>query len=166
NRLELIELRERVHGRPLPEVEVVDMRGEFERGNHSIFSGRLARALEDCLSEGRQAVLFINRRGYSTFVSCRACGYVVKCGACDVSMTFHQLQHALRCHYCGRETPPPKTSPKCGSRYIKYFGAGTQKVAEEVMKRFAGARVVRVDVDTTREKDAHEKLLERFRSGE
>lgn len=166
NRLELIELRERVHGRPLPEVEVVDMRGEFERGNHSIFSGRLTRALEDCLSEGRQAVLFINRRGYSTFVSCRACGYVVKCGACDVSMTFHQVENVLRCHYCGREMPPPKTCPKCGSRYIKYFGAGTQKVAEEVMKRFAGARVVRVDVDTTREKDAHEKLLERFRSGE
>ena len=81
-------------------------------------------------------------------------------------MTFHQVENVLRCHYCGREMPPPKTCPKCGSRYIKYFGAGTQKVAEEVMKRFAGARVVRVDVDTTREKDAHEKLLERFRSGE
>ena len=166
NRLELIELRERVHGRPLPEVEVVDMRGEFERGNHSIFSARLVRALEECLGEGRQAVLFINRRGYSTFVSCRACGYVVKCERCDVSMTYHQAENALRCHYCGREAPPPKVCPKCGSRYVKYFGAGTQKVAEEVMRRFAGARVVRVDVDTTREKDAHEKLLGRFRSGE
>ena len=166
NRLTLIELRERVHGQPLPEVEVVDMRGEFERGNHSIFSARLARSLESCLDGGHQAVLFINRRGYSTFVSCRACGYVVKCAACDVSMTYHQVENALRCHYCGSEIPPPKTCPQCGSRYIKYFGAGTQKVAEEVMKRFPKARVVRVDVDTTREKDAHEKLLERFRRGD
>ena len=140
NRLTLIELRERVHGQPLPEVEVVDMRGEFERGNHSIFSARLARSLESCLDGGHQAVLFINRRGYSTFVSCRACGYVVKCAACDVSMTYHQVENALRCHYCGSEIPPPKTCPQCGSRYIKYFGAGTQKVAEEVMKRFPKAR--------------------------
>ena len=166
NALTLIELRERVMGRPLPEVELVDMRGEFEKGNHSIFSAKLSAALRECLDAGKQAVLFINRRGHSTFVSCRACGYVVKCDQCDVSMTYHQAENVLRCHYCGREIPPPKTCPQCGSRYIKYFGAGTQKVQEEVARLFPDARTVRVDVDTTREKDAHEKLLERFRSGD
>ena len=166
NRLELLELRERVNGRPLPEVELVDMRGEFERGNHSIFSAKLLSALEDCLNAGEQAMLFINRRGHSTFVSCRKCGYVVKCPQCDVSMTYHQVENQLRCHYCGNTMPPPKTCPQCGSSYIKYFGAGTQKVAEEAQKLLPGARIVRMDVDTTREKDAHARILNRFRSGE
>ena len=133
---------------------------------HERYLCNLVDALRECLDSGKQAVLFINRRGHSTFVSCRACGYVVKCGQCDVSMTYHQSENVLRCHYCGSELPPPKTCPKCGSRYIKYFGAGTQKVQEEVNRLFPDARTVRVDVDTTREKDAHEKLLERFRSGD
>ncbi len=166
NRLELIELRQRVKGRPLPEVEIVDMRGEFERGNRSIFSARLAAELRRCLDEGHQAMLFINRRGHSTFVSCRACGYVVRCDQCDVTMTWHQAENALRCHYCGKTLPPPKQCPQCGSGYIKYFGAGTQKVQEEVRRLFPDARVARMDVDTTREKDAHARILGRFRSGE
>jgi len=166
NRLELIELRQRVKGRPLPEVAIVDMRGEFERGNRSIFSAKLAGELRNCLDEGHQAMLFINRRGHSTFVSCRACGYVVRCDQCDVTMTFHQAENALRCHYCGKTLPPPKTCPQCGSGYIKYFGAGTQKVQEEVRRLFPDARVLRMDVDTTREKDAHARILNRFRSGE
>ena len=166
NRLELIELRERVKGRPLPEVDVVDMRGEFEKGNHSIFSGRLTALLGECLEKGKQAMLFINRRGHSTFVSCRACGYVVKCDQCDVSMTFHQTENTLRCHYCGKTLAPPKKCPNCQSGYIKYFGAGTQKVQEEVKRLFPNARVARMDVDTTREKDAHARILERFRTGE
>ena len=166
NRLSLIELRQRANGRPMPEVEVVDMRGEFERGNHSIFSARLASELRRCLDDGHQAMLFINRRGHSTFVSCRACGYVVKCDQCDVSMTWHQAENALRCHYCGKTLPPPTRCPKCGSKYIKYFGAGTQKVQEEVRRLFPDARVARMDVDTTREKDAHERILNRFRGGE
>ncbi len=166
NRLELIELRRRVNGRPLPEVELVDMRGEFERGNPSIFSARLAAELGRCLEAGRQAMLFINRRGHSTFVSCRKCGYVVRCDQCAVSMTWHQAENALRCHYCGRTMPPPKKCPSCGSAYIKYFGAGTQKVQEEARRLFPQARVIRMDIDTTREKDAHARILERFRSGE
>ena len=166
NRLELVELRQRVKGRPLPEVEIVDMRGEFERGNRSIFSARLSARLRDCLDEGHQAMLFINRRGHSTFVSCRACGYVVRCDQCDVTMTYHQAENALRCHYCGKTLPPPKQCPQCGSGYIKYFGAGTQKVQEEVRRLFPDARVLRMDVDTTREKDAHARILGRFRSGE
>ena len=166
NRLELVELRRRVKDRPMPQVEIVDMRGEFERGNRSIFSARLAAELRGCLDEGHQAMLFINRRGHSTFVSCRACGYVVRCDQCDVTMTWHQAENALRCHYCGRTLPPPKQCPQCGSGYIKYFGAGTQKVQEEVRRLFPDARVVRMDVDTTRRKDAHARILGRFRSGE
>ncbi len=166
NRLELIELRQRANGRPLPEVEIVDMRGEFGRGNHSIFSARLAAELRRCLDDGHQAMLFINRRGHSTFVSCRSCGYVVKCDQCDVSMTWHQAENALRCHYCGKTLPPPQKCPNCASKYIKYFGAGTQKVQEEVRRLFPDARVARMDVDTTREKDAHERILNRFRGGE
>ena len=111
-------------------------------------------------------MLFINRRGHSTFVSCRKCGYVVKCPQCDVSMTYHQVENQLRCHYCGNTMPLPKTCPQCGSSYIKYFGAGTQKVAEEAQKLLPDARIVRMDVDTTREKDAHARILNRFRSGE
>ncbi|MBQ3574548.1 MAG: primosomal protein N', partial [Clostridia bacterium] len=117
NRMQLLEMRDRVKGRPLPEVEIVDMRGEFERGNHSIFSHSLAQALGECLANGDQAMLFINRRGYSTFVSCRKCGYVVKCPQCDVSMTYHQSENQLRCHYCGNIMPPPKSCPSCGSGY-------------------------------------------------
>lgn len=166
NRLTLVELRERVMGRPMPEVELVDMRGEFERGNHSIFSARLSQELQTCLDGGKQAVLFINRRGYSTFVSCRACGYVVKCDQCDVSMTYHQSGNVLRCHYCGAEMAPPSRCPRCASRYIKYFGAGTQKVEDEVHRLFPLARTVRVDMDTTGGKDSHRRLIERFRSGE
>ena len=166
NRLELIELRQRVNGRPLPEVALVDMRGEFERGNTSVFSARLSAELQRCLDEGHQAMLFINRRGHSTFVSCRKCGYVVRCDQCDVSMTWHQAENVLRCHYCGRTLPPPKRCPNCGSAYIKYFGAGTQKVQAEVEKSFPDARVLRMDIDTTRGKDAHAQILERFRSGE
>ena len=166
NRLELIELRRRVKNRPMPEVEVVDMRGEFSRGNHSIFSARLSAELRKCLDEGHQAMLFINRRGHSTFVSCRACGYVVRCDQCDVSMTWHQSENALRCHYCGKTLPPPKRCPQCGSAHIKYFGAGTERVQEEVRRQFPDARVARMDIDTTREKDAHARILDRFRRGE
>jgi len=166
NKLELIELRHRANGRPLPQVDIVDMRGEFGRGNHSIFSARLSAELRRCLDEGHQAMLFINRRGHSTFVSCRACGYVVRCDQCDVTMTWHQAENALRCHYCGKTLPRPERCPQCASRYIKYFGAGTQKVQEEVQRLFPDARVARMDVDTTRQKDAHGRILARFRSGE
>ena len=166
NRLELIELRQRVKDRPLPEVELVDLRGEFDKGNRSIFSEKLASELQTCLDTGHQAMLFINRRGHSTFVSCRKCGYVVKCAQCDVSMTYHQSGELLRCHYCGATQPPPQRCPSCGSAYIKYFGAGTQKVEAEVRRLFPQARVARMDNDTTQRKDAHQQILDAFRSGE
>ncbi len=166
NRLTLIELPERVGGRPLPEIEVVDMRREFERGNRSIFSARLSEALGDCLEHGRQAMLLINRRGHSSFVSCRKCGYVVKCDACDVSMTYHQAENVLRCHYCGAERPVPRKCPSCESPYIKFFGVGTEQVVEEVRRQFPDAVVLRMDYDTTRKKDAHAKILDAFRRGD
>lgn len=166
NALELIDLPDRIPGSKLPEVEIVDMSLEFTRGNRSIFSAKLQDALTDCLARGHQAILFLNRRGYATFVSCRACGHVEKCDACDVSMTYHQSDNLLRCHYCGATRRPPGKCPACGSPSIRFFGAGTQKVAEEAQKLFPDAKLLRVDTDTTRGRDAHEKLLSAFRRGE
>ncbi len=165
NRLELIEMNERVRGRTLPEVEIVDMREELVQGNKSIFSGALMREMQECLDQGHQAILFINRRGYSTFVSCRSCGHVEKCSQCDVSMTYHMHDDMLHCHYCGDERRPPKICPECGSKFIRFFGTGTQKVEEEVRARFPGVEVSRMDVDTTGGKDAHERIISEFRSG-
>ena len=164
--LSLLEMPRRVGNRPLPEVHVVDMREELKAGNRSVFSGALVNGLSACLAQGRQAILFVNRRGYSTFVSCRECGYVVNCAQCDVSMTYHSVENRLRCHYCDQETPVPSVCPECGSRYIKHFGVGTQRVEEEVKRLFPGVTTLRMDNDTTRTKDAHETLLARFRSGE
>ena len=164
--LTLLEMPRRVANRPLPQVHVVDMREELRAGNRSVFSGALLTGLTRCLDEGHQAILFVNRRGYSTFVSCRSCGYTVTCSQCDVSMTYHSAENVLRCHYCGQEMPVPRTCPECGSPYIKYFGVGTQRVEEEVRKFFPDVPVMRMDNDTTRTKDAHAQLLGRFRSGE
>lgn len=164
--LTLLEMPRRVANRPLPQVHVVDMREELRAGNRSVFSGALLTGLTHCLDEGHQAILFVNRRGYSTFVSCRSCGYTVTCSQCDVSMTYHSAENVLRCHYCGQEMPVPRTCPECGSPYIKYFGVGTQRVEEEVRKLFPDIPVLRMDNDTTRTKDAHAQLLARFRSGE
>jgi len=164
--LTLLEMPRRVKNRPLPEVHVIDMRQELAQGNRSVFSGALLNGLKACLDAGKQAMLFVNRRGYSTFVSCRSCGYTVTCGNCDVSMTYHSSENMLRCHYCGQEQQVPSVCPECGSRYIKYFGTGTQRVEEEVKKFFPGVPVLRMDNDTTRQKDAHETILSAFRRGE
>ncbi|MBQ3170290.1 MAG: primosomal protein N', partial [Clostridia bacterium] len=166
NRLTLLELNKRVMGRALPECEIVDMRREFEMGNKGIFSGKLVSEMKKCLENGKQAMLFINRRGHSTFVSCRACGHVEKCDECDVSMTYHQSDGNMHCHYCGKVLAPPKKCPACQSRFIKFFGAGTQKVEEEARSLFPGVPVGRMDVDTTQGKDGHAKILDAFRKGE
>ncbi len=166
NKISLIEMDARVNGRDLPEVDIVDMAKEFSKGNNSIFSAKLQTALRECIGSGRQAMLLMNRRGYNTFVSCRSCGYVVKCDQCDVAMTFHMADNLMRCHYCGHEIPPPTTCPECESPYIRYFGAGTQRVEEELHKLLPGIPVGRMDIDTTREKDSHERILGAFRRGE
>ena len=163
----LLEMPRRVNDRPMPEVEVIDMRAELENGNRSVLSRSLKHMLKNCTEHGEQAMLLINRRGYNSFVSCRSCGYVVKCANCDVSMTYHMDRQdgLLRCHYCGNTMRPPDKCPECGSRYIRYFGAGTQKVEEEVRKLLPDVTTVRMDYDTTNSKDGHEKILEEFRSG-
>ena len=163
----LLEMPRRVQDRPLPEVEIVDMREELENGNRTVLSNALRKALKVCAARGEQAMLLMNRRGYNSFVSCRSCGYVVKCPNCDISMTYHMDSEdgLLRCHYCGQVMKPPATCPECGGRYIRYFGAGTQKVEEEVRKLLPGVPTIRMDYDTTSGKDGHGKILEEFRSG-
>lgn len=166
----LVEMPNRVMNRPMPQVTVVDMRGELAAGNRSVFSQLLMEKMKECLARGQQAMLFLNRRGYNTFVSCRSCGYVVKCEQCDISMTLHRAGEddpgELRCHMCGAVKAPPDKCPDCQSRYIRYFGSGTQRVQEEMARLFPKIKTLRMDIDTTRERDAHAKLLGAFRSGE
>lgn len=166
NRLTLLEMNQRVNGRALPEVQIVDMREELVSGNRSIFSGALIEAMKSALADDKQVILFLNRRGYAHFVSCRSCGYVEKCEHCDVSLTYHMEEQLLKCHYCGFTKRLPTVCPECGSRFIRQFGAGTQKVEEEVRARFPGVPAARMDVDTTGAKGAHERILGAFRRGE
>lgn len=164
-RFRLLRLRNRAGMQKLPTVYVVDMRKEIKAGNRSIISDRLRTLIEARLEKKEQIMLFLNRRGYAGFVSCRACGYVVKCPHCDVSLSAHR-GGKLVCHYCGHEEPQVSRCPSCGSPYIGGFKAGTQQIEELVMRQFPGARVLRMDMDTTRTKDGHEKILEAFASEE
>lgn len=159
----LLTMAGRVEGRPMPPVRIVDMREELQGGNRSMFSRPLFKALQERLERKEQSVLLLNRRGYSTFVMCRSCGYTVGCPHCDISLTYHQSSGMLRCHYCGYAERQPAVCPDCQSEHIRYFGTGTQRVEEELAKLFPGIRVIRMDVDTTSEKGAHEKLLTEFR---
>lgn len=165
-RYRLLELPERVMHRALPEVEIVDMREEFLAGNNGIFSGRLVARLRACLESGKQAMLFLNRRGYSTFVSCRACGAVIQCPNCDISMTYHKAEQRLKCHFCGASAPVPIRCPVCGKPFIKYFGIGTEQVEDQLNALFPGVKALRMDTDTMRRKDSHAKMLSAFASGE
>ena len=157
----LISLEERYGGRNLPAVTVVDLREELKSGNRSIFSSELTEKIRDRLEKKQQVLLFLNRRGYTGFVSCRSCGHVMKCPHCDVSLTSHR-NGKLICHYCGYEQSQVKHCPTCGSPYISGFKAGTQQIETLVQKSFPGARVLRMDADTTRKKDEHEKILSAF----
>ena len=163
--LRLLELQERVNKYALPEVIVVDMREELSNGNKSIFSEELYDSICKNLKNGKQTILFLNRRGFSTFVSCRNCGYVVKCDNCDISMTYHRNMNKLRCHYCGLAINPPNICPVCKSNYIKYFGIGTEKVEELTKELFPNARTARMDMDTTTGKGSHESILEDMKNG-
>lgn len=164
--MKLLTLSTRVLDRQLPPIEVVDMTEELEKGNKSIFSESLYDSIKENLKNKKQTILFLNRRGFSTFVSCRKCGYVVKCSDCDISMTYHISKNILKCHYCGLAKKPPTVCPECGSKYIKYFGIGTQKVEELVKKSFPEARIARMDVDNTTKKGSHEAILSRVKNGE
>lgn len=162
----LLTLPDRVEGRPLPTVEIADMRDELLMGNNSIFSDKLVERLSECIGSGQQAMLFINRRGYATFVSCQSCGYVLKCDNCDISMTYHKSESRTRCHYCGAVKALPKICPNCGKSFIKQFGIGTEHVEEAVHKLFPTVKTLRMDTDTMRAKGSYDRLLSAFRAGE
>jgi primosomal protein N' (replication factor Y) len=165
-----LSLPERIQSRPMPPVEIVDMRQELNQGNRSIFSHSLRSALQQLQEQRQQGILFIHRRGHSTFVSCRNCGYVVECPNCDVSLSYHHTHEGaaelLRCHYCNHTQLHPRTCPECSSPYLKFFGSGTQRVAQELARAFPQLRLIRFDSDTTRTKGAHRTLLTRFANGE
>ncbi|MDE7321484.1 MAG: primosomal protein N' [Lachnospiraceae bacterium] len=168
--IKLFALKERLAGGQLPQVYVEDLRQELKSGNRSIFSRRLHALIGDRLEKGEQTMLFLNRRGYAGFVSCRACGYVMKCPHCDVSLSEHTDRYKriskLVCHYCGYETPGVTNCPQCSSKYILGFRAGTQQIEELLHKEFPAARVLRMDADTTRNKDSYEQILSQFANEE
>jgi len=158
----LLELKSRVNSRPLPAVEIVDMREELRGGNRSVFSKLLLEKIHEKIEKKQQIILMLNKRGHSSFVMCRSCGEVTNCPNCDISLTFHKYNSMMKCHYCGYEERMPHTCPACGSEAIRFFGTGTQKVEEELMKLIPEARIIRMDVDTTSRKGSHEKLLQQF----
>ena len=160
----------RIAARPLPQVTIIDLRQELSRGNRSIFSLSLQNAIADMQERGEQGILFIPRRGHSTFVSCRSCGYVMECPDCDVSLSYHYTHEGaaklLRCHYCNHTRIQPDICPECSSPYLKFFGSGTQKVTQELNKLFPELKCIRFDSDTTRNKGAHRELIDRFTNKE
>lgn len=161
----LLSLPNRMNNQTLPSVEIIDMREELRNGNRSMFSRKLFEMLKDRIEKGQQTVLFLNKRGHSSFVMCRDCGYVMNCPNCDISLTYHRVNEQMKCHYCGYESHVPKQCPECSSDYIRYFGTGTQKVEDELGKILPEARVIRMDVDTTGRKGSHERLLTDFQNG-
>ncbi len=158
----LLTLNKRYQERQLPQVEVVDMREELKNGNHSVLSESLKSRLLQVRENGQKAIILLNRRGYSTFVSCRDCGYVVKCPKCDVAMTYHSIDGHLKCHYCGHTQEGVGVCPDCKSTAVRYFGSGTQKLEEEIYRMFSDTQVIRMDNDTTTTKMSHERLLKQF----
>ncbi|MGG3560111.1 primosomal protein N' [Neobacillus rhizosphaerae] len=162
---QLLSLPSRMNNQSLPSVDIIDMREELREGNRSMFSRKLFEKLQDRIEKKQQSVLFLNKRGHSSFVMCRDCGYVMNCPYCDISLTYHRVNEQMKCHYCGYETYVPRNCPECSSEYIRYFGTGTQKVEEELGKILPEARVIRMDVDTTGRKGAHERLLKDFQDG-
>lgn len=159
---QLLSMPERMNNAKMPEVELIDMRDELHAGNRSMFSRQLKEAIEERLARKEQTVLFLNRRGYSTFVMCRDCGHVMTCPHCDIALTYHRKNQKLKCHYCNYEENMPDTCPSCESDTIRYFGTGTQKVEEALQEMIPEANIIRMDVDTTRRKGSHERLLRQF----
>lgn len=155
-------LKHRVNQQPLPPVQVVDMRPEVKKRGDTNFSITLINQLRDRLNRHQQSILMLNRRGFSSFMMCRDCGYVLKCPNCDISLTLHMATRSMKCHYCGHEEPIPQFCPQCGSRHIRYYGTGTEQAEAELKHLLPEARVIRMDVDTTRRKGMHEKLLHQF----
>lgn len=162
---ERLTLNSRYNRVPMPHIEIVDMRDELREGNKSIFSKSLYEAIQENLKEKKQVILFLNKRGYASFVSCRNCGYVVKCPSCGISMTYHFKSQACICHYCGMEKKTPSVCPECKSKYIRYFGVGTEKVEEAVRKIFPDYSCARLDLDTSSTKGSAQQILSNFKKG-
>lgn len=162
----ILPMRKRYNETPLPQVRIADMRRELREGNRSVISGVLAEQMQEQMSSGRQVMLFLNRRGYSTFISCRECGYVARCPGCGLSLTYHSSSGRLACHYCGHEEPVPRVCPDCGSSHIRYFGSGTEKVEETVRQLFPDRQADRIDLDTISRKGELKKRLRAFEKGE
>ena len=163
-KITLLELTKRANNSNLPKVEIVDLKQELANGNRSMLSNDLYQSIEQNLKDKLQTILFLNRRGYSTFIMCRICGYTVKCKNCNISMTYHSYENKLKCHYCGYEEKLVKTCPECGSDKIRYFGTGTQKLEQEIHKQFPQAKTIRMDVDTVTKKNSHEEILNKFKN--
>ena len=163
-KITLLKLTKRANKSSLPKVEIIDLKQELANGNRSMLSFDLYQAVEQNLKDKLQTILFLNRRGYSTFIMCRNCGYTVKCKNCNISMTYHSYENKLKCHYCGYEEKLVKTCPECGSDKIRYFGTGTQKLEEEIHKQFPNAKTIRMDVDTVTKKNSHEEILSKFKN--
>ncbi len=160
--IQLLTMEKRYNMNSMPEISIQDMREELKNGNKSMFSIELQREIRENLSRGEQTILFMNRRGFSTFVSCRECGYVAHCPNCNISMTYHKYDNTLQCHYCGHTVSNYDVCPSCGSKYIRYFGGGTEKVENEIKQLFPEATTIRMDIDTTGKKQSHRKILDRF----
>lgn len=159
----LLSLTKRVEERPLPAIEVVDMRSEVEPGSPVIFSSRLAEEMDKALKKEQKVILFLNRRGYSNYVMCRDCGLIVRCKHCDISLTYHSSDTSMRCHHCDYAEPAPDVCPDCGGTRLSYYGVGTERVEWEIKKRFPGVPVTRMDADTTARRDAHRQKLLSFK---
>ena len=162
-KINLLELTKRANNSKLPEVEIVDLKMELANGNRSMLSVKLHDKIEQNLKEKRQTILFLNRRGFSTFIMCRECGYTVKCKNCNISMTYHKTENKLKCHYCGYEENVVTICPECHSDKIRYFGTGTQKLEQEINKIFPEASTIRMDIDTVTKKNSHEEILNKFK---
>lgn len=162
----LLELKTRANNKPLPPIQVVDMRDEVKKNNRSSFSLQLQSKIREKITKGEQVVLLLNRRGFSSFVMCRDCGYVLECPNCDISLTLHMDTKSMKCHYCGHEEAIPRVCNECGSRSIRYYGTGTQKIEEELKAMIPESKIIRMDVDTTRRKGAHKRLLDKFEQKE
>ena len=159
----IITLTKRANNSELPNVEIVDMKKELAMGNNSMFSVKLHEMIKENLKNKKQTILFLNRRGYSTFVMCRDCGYTASCNKCNVTLTYHIKQNKLKCHYCGYERQNFTECPKCKSKNIRYFGTGTQKLEAQINKLFPEAKTIRMDIDTVTKKNSYEDILNKFR---
>ena len=162
----LLEINRRANNKPMPKIDIVDMKEELSVGNKSIFSNELKNKIKDTINNKNQVMLFLNRRGYANFVSCRNCSYVFSCNNCDISLTYHKKTNTGRCHYCGYEEQIPTECPECKSKYIKPFGVGTQRIEEEIKSIFTDIRVLRLDKDTTSKKGSFEEILNKFKNRE